>query len=426
MKYDLVVCGAGPGGLMAARTAARDGLKVLVLERKKVIPEVPRACAQIFYINKLTPNPVTGKPTPKNDGYIEKVSCEAFPNYCKLNFLDLGISLEYRGDLRPYSNWVQLSPSGNRILRYPPNQHPWGFFYFKETFLAELLADAQAAGAEVWNETSVLGAANTASGVEVRYTRGGAEGVAEGKALIVADGLHSRVVESLGLNKDRVLRPTRSILVWVMEGVEAPFHDSAWISWAIPSLTGSGSIWMGLTAHNRNMLGCGSGTGAPPGDILEKLLKLPVYAPWFAKAKTVSKMACAISARPPLKQVVVGNALVVGDAGAMVETWSQGAVASAYMAVKSLQKQWAGGKGFAEYEAWWQKAFMFNHPDYPKIIQGSSSLISRLNDQDMDALYKLFEGEIGVPTLMARNNLERIKAARPDLYAKMTTPAPGH
>jgi flavin-dependent dehydrogenase len=184
---------------------------------------------------------------------------------------------------------------------------------------------------------------------------------------------------------------------------------------------------MGLTANNRNMLGCGSGGGDPPGAILEKLIKLPAYAPWFARAKVVSKMACAISARPPLKQVVVGNAMVVGDAGAMVETWVQGAVASAYQAVKALQKQWAGGNGFDEYRAWWQKAFMFNHPDYPKIIQGSSSLISRFSDQDLDDIYKMFEGEVGVPTLMVRTNQERIKAARPDLYAKMTAPSsPAH
>lgn len=35
MKLDLIVVGGGPGGLMAAKTAAEDGLKVLVIERKQ-------------------------------------------------------------------------------------------------------------------------------------------------------------------------------------------------------------------------------------------------------------------------------------------------------------------------------------------------------------------------------------------------------
>jgi len=40
MKYDVIVVGGGPGGLMAAKTAAQDGLKVLLIERKKVITQL--------------------------------------------------------------------------------------------------------------------------------------------------------------------------------------------------------------------------------------------------------------------------------------------------------------------------------------------------------------------------------------------------
>ena len=35
-RYDLVVVGAGPAGLMAAKVAAEHGLKVALVERKKV------------------------------------------------------------------------------------------------------------------------------------------------------------------------------------------------------------------------------------------------------------------------------------------------------------------------------------------------------------------------------------------------------
>ncbi len=40
MKYDLIVVGGGPGGLVAAKTAAEDGLKVVLIERKKDIAEL--------------------------------------------------------------------------------------------------------------------------------------------------------------------------------------------------------------------------------------------------------------------------------------------------------------------------------------------------------------------------------------------------
>jgi flavin-dependent dehydrogenase len=42
-RYDVVVCGAGPGGLSAARVCAQGGLRVLVLDRRMTIG--PKVCA---------------------------------------------------------------------------------------------------------------------------------------------------------------------------------------------------------------------------------------------------------------------------------------------------------------------------------------------------------------------------------------------
>jgi flavin-dependent dehydrogenase len=51
-RYDVVVVGAGPAGLMAARTAGENGLSVALLERKTDIPKVRRADGGAIGVNE--------------------------------------------------------------------------------------------------------------------------------------------------------------------------------------------------------------------------------------------------------------------------------------------------------------------------------------------------------------------------------------
>ena len=432
MKYDLIVVGAGPGGLMAARTAARDGMKVLLVERKRVVTEVNRACVQIFYLNKLDANWLTMQLTSKMDAYIEQVSAETFPNRTRFNFLDAGFSLDYAGSLRAYYNWFHLSPSGHRVMRYPVNNVPWGYYVHKEALLGELLDDVAGAGVEIMTETIVQSAANVDGVVEVRVTGQAGAQTLRGRAAVAADGLNSTVVESLGLNRDRPIRNARprAILFYILEGVECPYHDTSWMMWDIPSLRAD-NVYMGLGPNNCNLLGAGSSSPErPPSAILEDIMRHPTYAHWFAKARVVGKMGTSLVSRPALPQVVEGNVLMVGDAGASVECWMQGAIAGGYQAVKALQKEWDGKAGFREYNDWWTGAFAFNQAAHIKrstdTIRGGqtsiAALISGFNDRDMDAIYQLFEGQIGNAALLAAANLEQVERERPDLYAKMLIP----
>ena len=45
-RYDVVVVGAGPAGLLAARAAAENGFSVAVVERKEKISVIGRTCGQ--------------------------------------------------------------------------------------------------------------------------------------------------------------------------------------------------------------------------------------------------------------------------------------------------------------------------------------------------------------------------------------------
>ncbi len=106
MDYDLIVVGGGPGGLMAARTAAGAGMKVLLVERKKVLPEIQRACLQYFYLRWVSP-----------DGYLEPTSVQLFPdNTARFHLHGAGCSVDYRGPVKPVTNAFWLSPAGIEVV----------------------------------------------------------------------------------------------------------------------------------------------------------------------------------------------------------------------------------------------------------------------------------------------------------------------
>ena len=425
MKYDVIVVGGGPGGLMAAKTAAEDGLKVLLIERKKNIAEINRACSQIFYLKKLTPSGEAETGTSRKDGYIEPVSVEVLSDKTRFHFPGPGFTVDYTGCLRPYLNWIQISPSGHQIHRYQVNERIWGFYYQKNVFVADLLAAAEKAGAQILSDAVGLAAENTAQGVRITVKNKSGEQTLESRTAIAADGKRSDIVESLGLNKIR--RPIapggRKFVHYIMEGIETDVPDSSWLSFTIPSINPAGNILIGMWSENMHSVGTMAAGKLSAEAILEKFIRESRYSRWFKNARVVKKDAAAGrsgGALSPIKEPVAGNVVVVGDSGAPSETWVQGAVACGYQAVKAIEKELAGQKqGYAEYSAWWQQSFAFNTPEYIKLNQGIYPLNRLCSDEEIDYIYKLFAGRLGIPQLMITGNVNLIKKDRPGLYEKL-------
>ena len=421
MKYDLIVVGGGPGGLMAAKTAAEDGLNVVVIERKRNVTEIKRACMQIFYTHKITGSPEMEEGKARADGYIDPVSVEILPDKCQFHFPVPGFSIDYEGSLLPYYNWIGISPSGYQLHRHKPNNKIWGFFYQKEVFLAGLLASAQKAGAKIMPETIGMGAENTPEGVKVLIRGKSGEQTLEARKAIAADGVSSNIVDSLGLNQNRqVMTPPFKIIECEMDGLETNLPGFSMVRVTIPSLNPFGPVGMGLKAENRPFLWTMTAGTLSPGTILEKFMEHPNFAHWFRHARVVKKMAAGSGAglRTPIREPVAGNVLIVGDATAPVETWIQGAVACGYMAVKAIKKELDGQKGCQEYIDWWRKAFAFNDPHYWKVA-GVFPLNRICSDEEGDYLYSLFQGTVGCDVGLITNNLELIKTERPELYEKL-------
>ena len=48
--FDLIIIGAGPAGLMSAKTAAENNLEVLLVEMKNEISKIHRTCCSSFFL----------------------------------------------------------------------------------------------------------------------------------------------------------------------------------------------------------------------------------------------------------------------------------------------------------------------------------------------------------------------------------------
>jgi len=398
MKYDIAIIGAGPAGLMAAKTAAENGLKVVLVDRKKNITEINRACLQVFYIKWISP-----------DAYIEPVSVENTLTGTKFHFHGPGFTIDYNGPLKPYCNAVWISPSGINVYAFKNDL--FGFYYDKEHFLAGLLEEVQKRGVEVKAATSALGAENTPEGVKVFLRDSGGDKILEARTGIAADGINSRIVETLGMNKARKFFGPMSFVAAYMEGIEPDVlgHETGWLSVNVPSVP-EARLGVGLYTGDLKWV---------MGDV-ETQKKFPTRAHWFKRARVVKTTATVYNRRTSIREPVNGNFMIIGDAATPQEAWIQGAVACGYQAVKAIIKERNGQNGYQEYVHWWQKAFYHNDPGYFKAKICHYALNSCCNDEEVDYIYDVLKEQRVVPTLAFARKPEIIKKDRPELYKKVT------
>ena len=405
-KYDVIVVGGGPAGLMAARTAKREGLDVLLVEQKKEITKIRRSCAQALAT------------APGYNGETVTVEGE------RIIFHINDFSIKYHGPWLDIKEFFHISPNGSKII-VKRDETPVGKIFNKEVLLQELLSEVEQSGCEIENETMGIKAENTNGEVVVTLESKGKQREVKSRIAIAADGINSRIVQSLGLNKSRKFYGTPRVVSYVLEGVQSP-HPNAFILFLGKGRTNGLYPMVPETPDGPPLFQISGGSE----EAINLFLTQSTFSSWFKGVKVLQKKSAVLNFHTPILEPVAENVLIAGDSAAFIEAFVQGALVYGFRAAKAAAKELKEGDGFTEYVDYWKTSFGYNQPG--KIEDSCRMALGMLamEDEELDYLFALLEpqviksyyDEFAYPVPIRAGILGRIDTIReekPDLARKI-------
>jgi len=412
MVYDVAIAGAGPAGLMAARTAAENGLKAVLIEKRHDITAIKRACCMQLIMDE------------DYEGETIRVKERAvvFPRN--------GFAVDYYGPLLPLTHKYYISPGGHRIHFAYPDRRPIIIKCDKGHLLQNLLRQCEDLGVEVLSGAKVCVVEDGPDRVTLKTATARTQSMIQARKLIAADGVNARIAEMLGMNGARRYFTTGMALIHYVQGIRG-FDPTAWKSYFGLAYQSRSPVMMTSSLRGddvASVVTIGSRL-SPPGKIFADCVAKSPLALLFKDAKIVGRRGCSAKAYTSLQVPHRGNVLIIGDAAAYVEIEIQGALMTGFRAGKAVAKELQSGDGFREYTGWWQSSFEFNSDKYLQVAQGFA-LVPAYTDDELDYLFSLIEDEelegtysqYKSPRIMWDAILryeDRIAADRPDLHQKI-------
>ena len=416
-EFDVTIIGAGPAGLSAAITAARAGLRVALIERKTRIPSVGRSCCSSL----ITEPDTHGEQVTLVDG-----------NIC---FKAADLSVPYNGPFVPLVQAIRFSPGGNKLV-FTQGGAPLAVSINKECLLEGLVREAQQLGVTILENALAEKAENKGDMVTVTLRQHNRSFEIHSETAIAADGVNSRIVEHLGLNKSRKFFAQFHVITHYMENVSCPYPP-AWMVFVGKGHTpsGMGQLYMlpkprenGTTVYEVTY-GCPITDKSAIKKDLDWFISQGAFSKWFTQARCVKTLSAVLRFHTPLAEPVAGRIVIAGDAASFIEVYMQGAIMYGHKAAQSIINFLQHGTGFDDYISYWKKTYGYNQPGAIEAATQAFGL-HVLDDAEVDYLFSLTDGEEHpgyVNEFSDRENIVKalllhfneIKRDRPALAAKL-------
>ena len=423
MQYDLIVVGGGPGGLMSARTAARDGLKVLLIEKNPEVTRVRRYCSRNM---RLGPGAFKTNKLP-TDIEINRVNLtfEMDKGHCTIRLTNQpdDAAIDFHGTLAPCFNVTSYSPSGNTFDSEENSLGICSFVIDKEALAKDLLNEALKAGCEVRVGTRCDNIEDSSRKLRVKVVSNAGEETLEASRAVVADGALSPLVEKLGFNEGRPEgAPQLKFLAFILDGINSPYHESRHISFCMPSIH-KGNVNLSHWPPGRYQLSCSTSIASQTNlvDILQKIMKDSPFSQWFRDSRVLERQACNMELRPQVKDTARGNIVCLGDNTAYAETAMKGALGLGYVAAKASRMALESGDGNQHHNNYWQHSYNSFSPQYRAWGKMVNPIHRMLEDQEVDTLYKWINthGFSGMMNDILIDNQAQFRTELPSIAAKL-------
>jgi digeranylgeranylglycerophospholipid reductase len=300
LKTDVIVVGAGPAGSVTAKFAAKNGARVLLLEKRQEIGS-PVRCGE-------------------------------------------GISKSWIGEvgIKP-GRWINVEVEGARL--YAPNEkcleinersagNEVGYVIERDGFDKQLAIDAANAGAEVMLKTAAVSMLKENGHiVGVKAKRFGETFEIRAPVTIGADGFESQVGRWAGLPTNLALRDMDSCLQYRMTGVDS---DDRYCDFYLGSCAPGGYVWIFPKGDHVANVGIGVQVSQISGmaEAKQYLDRWIAKHPGYAKGKTIDIVGGGVSISAPIKQSVTDGLMLVGDAARMIDPITGGGIANGCIAGK--------------------------------------------------------------------------------------------